>query len=254
MVSVSRRAGPPHLRAGDVLPGRMAVERVARPVEIDVVGQLHRQILGRHRHDAAGGAMDDRDRAAPVALARDAPVAQAEIDLALGDRPVAAGLFLEPAGDLLLRLRDRHAVEEARVDHPPVAVIGDVGDDEGLWVLVLRADHRDVAEPVFVDEVEVALVVRRVAEDGAGAVVHQDEVRDIDRDPPRRIERVDRHDAGVEAELLRLVDQLLGGAGALAFGDELGERRILRRRREGERMVRRHRHELQRRRWCPGAS
>ena len=27
--------------------------------------------------------MDDRDRAAPVALARDAPVAQAEIDLAL---------------------------------------------------------------------------------------------------------------------------------------------------------------------------
>ena len=44
MVSVSRRAGPPHLRAGDVLPGRMAVERVAGPVERHVVRQLHRQV------------------------------------------------------------------------------------------------------------------------------------------------------------------------------------------------------------------
>ena len=40
-------------------------------------GSTHRQILVRHRHVAAGGAVDDRDRAAPVALARDAPVAQA---------------------------------------------------------------------------------------------------------------------------------------------------------------------------------
>ena len=46
-----------------------------------------------------------------------------------------------------------------------VAVIGDVGDDEGLRVLARRADHRRVAEAVFVDEVQVALVVRRAAED-----------------------------------------------------------------------------------------
>ena len=32
-VSVSRRAGPPAARAGDVLPGRVTVERVARPAE-----------------------------------------------------------------------------------------------------------------------------------------------------------------------------------------------------------------------------
>ena len=41
------------LRAGDVLPGRMAVERIARLVEGDVVRQRHRQIAFRHRHDAA---------------------------------------------------------------------------------------------------------------------------------------------------------------------------------------------------------
>ena len=86
-----------------------------------------RSSLG-HRHDAAGVAVDDRDRAAPVALARDAPVAQAEIHLALRHRPVAAGLGFQAAGDLVLGGLDAHAVEEARVDHPAVAVIGGVGD------------------------------------------------------------------------------------------------------------------------------
>ena len=197
------------LRTGDVLPGRMMVERIARPVEGDVVGQLHRQVFRRHRHDAARLAMDDRDRAAPIALARDAPVAQPEIDLALRHRAIAAGRTLQPLRHLFLGLLDGHAVEEARVDHAAVAVIGGVGDDEALRIDVRRADHRRVAEPVRVDEIEVALVVRRAAEDRAGAVVHQDEVRDIDRQLPIRIERMDRLDAGVEALLLRGLEQRL---------------------------------------------
>ena len=94
------------LRAGDVLPGRMAVERIARLVEGDVLRQRDRQVLRRHRHDAAFVAVDDRDRAAPVALARDAPVAQAEIDLALRDRAVAARLALQPLRDFFLGLLD----------------------------------------------------------------------------------------------------------------------------------------------------
>jgi hypothetical protein len=46
--------------------------------------------------------------------------------------------------------------------------------DEGV-------DHRQVVLP---REVEVALVVGRAAEDRAGAVVHQDEVGDVDRQFP----------------------------------------------------------------------
>ena len=111
----------------------------------------------------------------------------------------------------------RHAVEEARIDHAAVAVIGGVGDDEGLRILARRADHRHVAEAVFVDEIEVALVVRRAAEDRAGAVVHQDEIGDIDRQLPVRIERMHRPDAGVEAHLLGGVDRRLRGADALAL-------------------------------------
>ena len=232
----------------------MALERIAGPVEGDVLRQLHRQVLRRHRHDAALLAMDDRDRAAPVALPRDAPVAQAEVDLALRHRRVAARLRFQPLRHFVFRLLDGHAVEEARVDHGAVAVIGRVGDDEALRVLARRADHRHVAEAVFVDEIEVALVVRRAAEDRAGAVFHQDEVRDVDRQLPARIERMHRADAGVEAQLLRGVDLGLRRAHVLALVDERRELRVVLRRGLRQRMIRRDRHELRAEQACPAAS
>src|SRR6185312_2565136 len=64
-------------RAGRAPPGRVAQQRVARLVEGDVVRQHDRQLIGGYGLRPAGLAIDDRDRAAPVALARDAPVAQA---------------------------------------------------------------------------------------------------------------------------------------------------------------------------------
>ena len=74
------------LRTGDVLPCRMTVERVAGLIEAHVFRQLDRQVLGRDRHNAAFLAMDDRDRAAPIALAGNAPVAELVVDLPLGLR------------------------------------------------------------------------------------------------------------------------------------------------------------------------
>ena len=61
--------------AFDVLPTRMPDERIAWLIEADVPRQRDRQILLRNRDDAAGLAMDDRDRAAPVTLARHPSVA-----------------------------------------------------------------------------------------------------------------------------------------------------------------------------------
>ena len=227
------------------------VERIAGLVETDILRQHHRQVLVRHRHDVAGRAMDHRDRTTPIALARNAPVAQPEIHLALADWPHAclrgrerAHLRFQAPGNLFLGLLDGHAVEEARIDHAAVAVIGGVGDDEGARVLALGTDHRRVAEPVFVDEIEVALVMRGTAEDRAGAVFHQHEIGDVDRQLPVRIERMDRPDAGIEAELLGGVDDFLRGAVALGLGDELGKLRIFRGRRLRQRMIRRDRHEL----------
>ena len=48
-VSVSRRAARAALRAIDLAPGRVAVERIAGNVEADVLGQDDRQLVARHR-------------------------------------------------------------------------------------------------------------------------------------------------------------------------------------------------------------
>ena len=220
------------------------IERIAGPVECHVFRQRHRQIFFRHRNDAAFLAVDHRDRTAPITLPRNTPVAQPEIHLSLRHRAVAATFLFQPLRNVFLCFGNGHAVEEARIDHAAVTVIGGVGDDERFRVLSRRAYDGCVAEPVFVDEVEVALVVRRAAEDRAGAVLHQDKVRDIDRKLPRRIERMHRADAGVEAHLLRGIDLGLRGAAAFALGDELRELRIVLCCRRSQRMIRRQRHEF----------
>src|ERR1700761_7691803 len=81
-------------------------------------------------------------------------------------------------------------------------------------------------------------------EDGAGAIFHQHEVRDIDRQGPARVERVHGADAGIKTLLLRGVDDLLRGADAFDLGDELGEFWILRSGGLRQRMVSRDRHEF----------
>ena len=83
-------------RTGDVAPGRMAVERVAGLVEAHILRQHHRQLGLRHGEHATSLAVDDRDRTTPVALARDAPVAQSKLNL-----PRAPTLFprKEPASN-----------------------------------------------------------------------------------------------------------------------------------------------------------
>ena len=56
--------------SGDLALGRVVLD----------VGQHDRQLVLGHRDDAAALAVDDRDRAAPVALAREQPVAQPVVD------------------------------------------------------------------------------------------------------------------------------------------------------------------------------
>ena len=188
--------------------------------------------------------MDDRDRAAPIALAGNAPVPELIIDLPLGLRLAGDGDLLEPPRHLFLGLIDRHAVEKARIDHHPVAVIGDRVDGEVFGVDVGRAHHRGHAQAIGVDEIEIALIVRGAAENRARAVFHQDEIGDIDRQPPCGVERVQDFEAGVVALLLRGLDRGDGGAHLAGLFDERRQRRVMLRRRCGQRMVGRDRHEL----------
>src|SRR5437899_13047933 len=103
----------------------MMGEGVAGAIEADVGGERHREVAGRHRNDAARWTVDDRDRTTPIALARDAPVAQA-----IDDRPLAGAVRFEALADAALGVGDAEAVEEIRVEDRAVLDIGDVADRE----------------------------------------------------------------------------------------------------------------------------
>src|SRR3546814_14429358 len=57
----------------------------------------------------------------------------------------------------------------------------------------------------------------------ARAVLHQHEIGDIDRQFDRWIERMDRLEPGIEAELFLRLNLGRGGAALLAAGDERGD-------------------------------
>ena len=82
------------------------------------------------------------------------------------------------------------------------------------------------------------------AENRARAVFHQNEIGDIDRQAPLGVERVQHFKAGVVALLLRRLDRGDGRADPARLLDERMKRRIVLRRRRGQRMVGGYAHEL----------
>ena len=145
--------------------------------------------------------MDHRDRAAPAALAGHAPVAQAE-----DGRPLALALFLDAGDRRGLGRLDVQPVQEVGIEGYAGTGVGLAAHLEAGRIFTGRQDHGLNGQVVFAGEVQVALVVRRAAEDRACAVVHQDEVRDPDRQTPTGVERVSHGQAGVEADLLGGLD------------------------------------------------
>ncbi len=215
------------LRAGDMTPCRMTIERVAWHIESDVIGQLDRQVLLGNGNDAADFTMDDRDRAAPIALSRNAPVTQAEINLALGLRRIAQNLLRQLRYDGLESVRGLHAVEEAGIDHHAVIDIGGITNGEACRIAIFRHDDRNDGQTIFAGKVQVALVARRATEDRAGAIIHQHEVCDVDRQFPGQIQRMDDLDAGIHATLLCRFQRSQRRALTTALVAELGNLGIL---------------------------
>ena len=182
--------------------------------------------------------MNDRNRAAPITLAGDAPVAQAKVGLPFALRPAADGCCLEPACNLILGLFDAEPVEEIRIDDAPLAQIGLVLHVEGLCIRVGRKHHGYDAQIVFAREVQVALIVGGATENGAGAIVHEHEICDVNRQVQVFAEGMAGDQAGVVAELFGALDIFLARALAAAFGDEFLQCRILRSQDLCQRMVR----------------
>ena len=79
------------IRAGAIAPCRVTIKRIAGCVEGYIIRQLDRQVLFLFGNHAAIRAMHNRNRATPIALTRQAPIAQAVFGDALAD----AVLFAE---------------------------------------------------------------------------------------------------------------------------------------------------------------
>ena len=164
-------------------------------------------------------AVDDRDRRAPVALARDQPVAQAVVD-----RGFAPALLGQPGDDLSVGLAVAHAVEAAGADHRPVARIGKalvVASNLG----VLALDHALQRQLEGLGELVVALVVGRHGHDRAGAVLHQHVVGDEHRDL-LAVDRVDHAAPQRHAGLLAILRAAFLGRLARGSVDVLADRRL----------------------------
>ncbi len=204
-------------RAGAVAPCGVSVQRVAGRVKADVIGQLDRQVLFLFGHHAAGVAMHDRDRAAPVALPGQAPIAQAVFGHALAHALRFAGV--DGRNDRLFAGLPFLAGKAAVVIH-----FFGFRRHEGrgeLWVRVLgRQEGRRDRQPVFGGEFKVPCVMGGAAKDRPCAVVHQDEVRDIDGQFPRGIEGVAHTQAGIHPQLFGSLDRFFGCAALATFGTE----------------------------------
>ena len=86
-------------------------------------------------------------------------------------------------------------VEEARIGELAGTDIGLVADGEIRRRRVFRHHDGNHRQIVFAGEIEIALVVCGAAEDGAGAVRHENEIGDIDGQLPRGIEGMRRRQA-----------------------------------------------------------
>ena len=170
------------------------------------------------------------NRRAPVALARDAPVAQAPHHLL-----VAQALGAQVGGDGVGRLGVGQAVVLARIDAGPVfGVLGPPWLGHGI--ARRSADHAFDRQAIFQGEGVVALVMPRHAHHRAFAVAHQHVIADPHRDLFAR-DRMGHREAGGHAFLFLQRDIGFLHAAALALFDESRELPIVPRGMGRERML-----------------
>src|SRR5215207_2504055 len=94
-----------------MFPGRVAIKGVAGLIKSDIVGEGDRKRVLRHGNNAAAIAVNNRNWAAPIALAGNTPVAKPIVDPSL-----ANPRLLHPCGDFPLGIDNVEAIEEIGVD------------------------------------------------------------------------------------------------------------------------------------------
>ena len=173
--------------------GNIVERRTPAAGNLNLLRQQHRQLVIRHRHDATRRAVNYRNGSAPVALAGNAPVFQAE-----GDCRFAETVLFSVSCHGLAGVCAGHAVPPAGVLHNAVVAICLLHRSGVRQRAIHGADHGYNFDAVLVAKLEVTLVVCRNSHDGPGAVAHQHKACGPHRNP-LAIEGIDRVQAGIEA-------------------------------------------------------
>ena len=198
-----------------MLPAWVIIQRIAGLRKIHIFRQAHRKLIIRHRHHAAIIAMDEGNGAAPIALARNTPIAEPPIHNAL-----AAGQLFQFINGAPLGRSHAKPIQEARIIRNAIFGMRDITDRECGCIRPSRQHHRCDGKPVFAREIQIALVMRGAAKNRSRAIFHQHEIRD-----PNRVftpgEGVLHPETRIKTALLRLLNRGFGCAHAAAFGDEL---------------------------------
>ncbi len=226
MVSVSRRDGWPHTGQATFRKSARLFSGLPLPSGMQSSGSTTGRSCSGTGTAPWVVAVDDGDRRAPVALAADAPVAQAPGGLFLAQRAAAVGLGRQQFGHLGHGRLAGQAVEHAAVDAAPALLVGiAVGPGVGAEGLAVDRHHLPDRQAVLLGEGEVALVMRRHAHHRAVAIAHQHIVAHphVHR---RAGQRVLHRQAGGHAFLLLRGQFGLGAAALGAFGDEGGHGRV----------------------------
>ena len=134
---------------------------------LHVIRQQHRQIGIRNEYHAALRAVDHGNGIAPIALAGNAPVAQA-----VGAGHLAAAQFLDAGGDGGLGGFAVHTVEGGGIGDDPRLDIG-LGHLLQNKILLWILDHQQYRDAVFSGKFKVTLVVRGHCHHRSSAVIHQ---------------------------------------------------------------------------------
>ena len=170
--------------AGTIAPCRVAIQRISGFVKADIIGQDHRQVFCLLGHHAAGIAMHNGDRAAPIPLARQAPIAQAVIGNALapalrfgkGNRGIHGllpGGYIQPSKMICPFHFFRFGGHKGLIRNRPI--------------VIERKECINHGQVIFAGEIQIALIMRGAGENRSGAVIHQDEIRDPNGQCPVRV-------------------------------------------------------------------
>ena len=141
-------------------------------VKRNIFRQFNRQIFLRHEHFAAMRAVDDGDRRAPVALARNQPVAQTVVHAALAEALVFC--LVHNGGHCLVYL---HAGKFSRIDENAVFIRIGFCHFLKLQLGSLWLKRQDDGDIVLLCKHPVARIFRRHPHNRPRAVLGEDIVR-----------------------------------------------------------------------------